>query len=65
MNNLVRAALAGIAIGGFAAVMVEANIIALLTLVNLNCLAVETACVMTKAVLAKMVKERQQQNDES
>ena len=42
MNNLGRAALAGIAIGGFAAVMVEANIIALLTLVNLNYLAVET-----------------------
>ena len=54
-----------LSIGGFAAAVVEANTIALLTLVKLNCLAIETACVMTKAVLAKMVKERQQQNDES
>ena len=54
MDNLVRAALVGIAVGGFAAAVVEANRIILQALVRLNCLALETACVMTSAVLAKM-----------
>ena len=57
---MARAALAGIAIGGFAATVVTANFIALHALVELNCLAIETACVMTNAVFTKMVKEWQQ-----
>ena len=63
MNNLVRAALAGIAIGGLAAAVVEANQLALLTLVQLNCFAIETACVMTRAVLMNIRKEQQQENE--
>ena len=64
MDNLVRAALSGIAIGGFAAAVVEANQTALRALVKLNCLAIETACVMTNAVLAKMVERQQQQQQQ-
>ena len=63
MKDLVRATLAGIAIGGLAAAVVEANLIALQALVQLNCFAIETACVMTKAVFTKILKERQQQNE--
>ena len=63
MNNLVQATLAGIAIGAFTAAVVEANQIALLTLVQLNCLAIETAYVMAKAVVTKVVKERQRENE--
>ena len=65
MKDLVQATLTGVANGGFAAAVVEANLIALQALVQLNCLAIETACVMTKAVFTKMIKERQQQNNES
>ena len=54
MDNLVRAALFGIAVGGFAIAVVEANRITLRAPVRLNCLALETACIMTGAVLAKM-----------
>ena len=61
MDNLVRAALAGIAVGGFAAAVVEANQITLRVLFRLNCLAIETACVMTSAVLAKMGDRQPQQ----
>ena len=63
MDNLVRAALAGIAIGGFAAAVVEANQITLRALVRLNFLALETACVMTNAVLVKMVQRQQRQDN--
>ena len=58
MGNLVRAALAGIAVGGFAAAVVEANKIALRAFMRLNFLALETACVMTNAVLAKIVQQQ-------
>ena len=63
MDNLVRATLAGVAIGGFAAVVVKANHLALQALVELNCFAIETACVMTKAVFTKIRQERQQENE--
>ena len=46
MDKLVRAALAGVAIGGFAAAVVGANKIALHALWEFNCLAIETACEM-------------------
>ena len=63
MENIVRGALAGIAIGGFAAAVVEGNFLTLHALVQLNCFAVETACVMAKAVLTKIRKERRQENE--
>ena len=60
MKDLIRGALAGIAIGGFAAAVVEANKIAAQTLWRFNCLAAETAWVMVKAPLENMKRERQQ-----
>ena len=63
MKDIVRATLAGIAIEGFAAAVVEANFLTLHALVQLNCFAIETACVMTKAVFTKILKERQQENE--
>ena len=62
MNNLVHATLAGIAIGGFAAAVVEANLIALKALVRLNCVAAETSWAMLEGVVEKMVKEQQQED---
>ena len=62
MDNLVRAALVVIAVGGFALAVFEVNQITLRALVRLNCLALETACVMTGAVLAK-TGNRQQQDE--
>ena len=63
MDNLVRAALVGIAVGGFAAAVFEVNQITLRVLVRLNCLALETACVMTGAVLAKMSNRQNPQDN--
>ena len=63
MDNLVRAALAGVAIGGFTATVFEANFIALKALVRLNCFAAETAWAMFEGVVEKMVKEQQQQDN--
>ena len=60
MEDLIRGALAGIAVGGFAAAVVEANKIAAQTLWRFNCLAAETAWVMVKALLEKINRERQQ-----
>ena len=62
MDNLARAALAGIAIGGFTAAVVEANRITLRALVRLNGLALETACVMIGAVWEKMGSQQQDSN---
>ena len=53
MEDLIRGALAGIAVGGFAAAVVEANKIATQALWRFNCLAAETAWVMFKAPLEK------------
>ena len=60
MEDLIRGAIAGIAVGGFAAAVVEANKIAAQALWRFNCLAAETAWVMFKAPLEKMNRERQQ-----
>ena len=60
MEDLIRGALGGIAVGGFAAAVVEANKIAAQTLWRFNCLAAETAWVMVKALLEKINRERQQ-----
>ena len=43
IEGLLKASLAGIALGGFAAIVVEVNQIALKTLWKLNCIAAETA----------------------
>ena len=59
MEGLIGA-FAGIAVGGFAAAVVEANKIAAQALWRFNCLAAETAWVMVKAPLEKMHRERQQ-----
>ena len=56
MKDIVRGALAGIAI-------IEANFLTLHALVQLNCFAIETACVMAKAFFTKILKERQQENE--
>ena len=60
MEDLVRAALAGIAIGGFAAAVVGANQIVVQALWRFNCLAAETAWVMAKAPLEQMIREHQE-----
>ena len=50
MEDLARAVLTGIAIGGFAAAVVEVNILAVKTLLHFNHLAAETAWEMSKGV---------------
>ena len=50
MEDIARAVLTGVAIGGFAAAVVEANIIAVKTLWHFNCLAAETAWEMSKGI---------------
>ena len=65
MDKLVRAALAGVAIGGFAAAMVTANRIALDALAELNFLAMQTAWVMTKAAFAHIQQQQDNFEDEN
>ena len=60
MEELIRGAIAGIAVGGFVAAVAEANKITAQALWRFNCLAAETAWVMFKAPLEKMHRERQQ-----
>ena len=43
MEDIARAVLTGVAIGGFAAAVVEANILTVKTLLHFNYLAAETA----------------------
>ena len=50
MEDIARAVLTGVAIGGFAAAVVEANILAVKTLLHFNLLAAETAWEMSKGV---------------
>ena len=58
MEDLIRGAIAGIAVGGLAAAVVEANKIAAQSLWRFNCLVAETAWVMFKAPLEKMHRDR-------
>ena len=60
MENIVRGALAGIAIGGFAAAVIGANRITMQALWHFNCLAAEIAWVMAKAPLEQIIREEQQ-----
>ena len=50
MEDITRGVLTGIAIGGFAAAVVEANILAVKALWRFNRLASETAWAMSKGV---------------
>ena len=50
MEDIARAVLTGVAIGGFTAAVVEANILAVKTLLHFNYLAAETAWEMSKGV---------------
>ena len=60
MEDIVRGALAGIAIGGFAAAVVVANRTTVQALWRFNCLAAEIAWVMAKAPLEQIIREEQQ-----
>ena len=51
MEDIARAVLTGVAIGGFAAAVVEANTLVVKTLLYFNYLAAETALEMSKGVL--------------
>ena len=51
MEDIARAVLTGVAIGGFTAAVVEANILAVKVLSNFNLLAAETALEMCKGVV--------------
>ena len=51
MEDFARAVFTGVAIGGFTAAVVEANILAVKTLLHFNSLAAETACEMCKGVV--------------
>ena len=61
---IARAVLTGVAIGGFAAAVVEANILAVKTLLHFNHLAVETAWEMSKGVArvdnAEVIKSKKE-----
>ena len=64
MEDIVRGALAGIAIGGFAAAVVGANRITMQALWRFNCLAAEIAWVMAKAPLEQIIMEKQQRRQQ-
>ena len=65
MENIVRGALAGIAIGGFAAAVFGANQIAMQAVGHFNYLAMEMGWVMARAAWAKIIREQQQQRLEA
>ena len=56
MEDIARGVLTGVAIGGFAAAVVEANILAVKTLWHFNLLAAETALEMSKGVLRGQIE---------
>ena len=64
MEDVVRGALAGIAIGGFVAAVVGANRITMQALWRFNCLAAEIAWVMAKAPLEQIIREERQQQQQ-
>ena len=57
MEDIVRGALEGIAIGGFVPAVVGANRIAVQALWRFNCLAAKTGWVMTKAFWEQIIRE--------
>ena len=60
MADFARSVLAEVAIGGFAAAVVEANILAVKTLLHFNLLAAETAWEMSKGVARGQFERRQE-----
>ena len=64
MEDLVRGALAGIAIGGFAAAVFGANQIAMQAVGHFNYLAIEMAWVMAQAAWAKIIREKQRRQQQ-
>ena len=56
MEDIARCALTGLAIGGFAAAVVEANILAVKTLWHLNHLAAETTLEMIQGVFSAQIE---------
>ena len=56
MEDIARAVLTGVAIGGFTAAVVEANMLAVKTLLHFNLLAAETALEMSKGVLRGQIE---------
>ena len=60
MEDIARAVLTGVAIGGFAAAVVEVNILAVKTLLHFNQLAAETALEMSKGVLRGQIERIEQ-----
>ena len=60
MEDIARAVLTGVAIGGFTAAVVEANILAVKTLLHFNYLAAETAWEMSKGVARGQFERRQE-----
>ena len=60
MSDFTRAVFTGVAIGGFAAAVVEANILAVKTLLHFNLLAAETAWEMSKGVARGQIERRQE-----
>ena len=60
MKDLARAVLTGVAIGGFAAAVVEVNILAVKTLLHFNHLAAETAWEMSKGVARGKIERIEQ-----
>ena len=58
MEAIARAVLTGVAIGGFAAAVVEANILAVKILLHFNYLAAETAWEMSKGVARGRLEQR-------
>ena len=64
MEDIVRGALAGIAIGGFVAAVVGANRLTVQALWRFNCLAAEIAWVMAKAPLEQIREEQQRRRQQ-
>ena len=60
MEDIARAVLTGVAIGGFAAAVVEVNILAVKTLLHFNLLAAETAWEMSKGVARGQIERIEQ-----
>ena len=65
MEDIARAVLTGVAIGGFTAAVVEANILAVKALCHFNHLAAETALEMCKRVVREHIERlKQRMSDE-
>ena len=60
MEDIMRGVLAGIALGGFTATMIKANLLALKALWYANSLAAETAWEMVQGVERQQLRERRQ-----